>query len=79
MNRMENLLLDPGKKSTEKQRILDSAVWYYERQMPQGQGQGQGQGSSNREEKKVKEENQQEDFTKLAGKNQECASNLFLK
>ena len=31
-NRIENLLLDPGKKSSEKQRIIDSAVDNYHKQ-----------------------------------------------
>lgn len=31
-NRIENLLLDPGKKSTEKQKIIESAVNNYHRQ-----------------------------------------------
>ena len=31
-HRIENLLLDPGKKSTEKQQIIDSAVDNYHRQ-----------------------------------------------
>ena len=31
-NRIENLLLDPGKKSTEKQKIIDSAVDNYHQQ-----------------------------------------------
>ena len=31
-NRIENLLLDPGRKSTEKQKIIDSAVDNYHKQ-----------------------------------------------
>ena len=31
-HRIENLLLDPGKKSTEKQKIIDSAVENYHQQ-----------------------------------------------
>ena len=31
-NRIENLLLDPGKKSSEKQKIIDSAVQNYHKQ-----------------------------------------------
>jgi hypothetical protein len=30
--RIESLLLDPGRKSEEKQKIVDSAVWNYHRQ-----------------------------------------------
>jgi len=32
-NRMENLLLDPGKKSDEKDKIIESAVQNYHRQV----------------------------------------------
>ena len=31
-HRIENLLLDPGKKSTEKQKIIDTAVENYHQQ-----------------------------------------------
>lgn len=64
-HRIENLLLDPGRKTSEKQKIIDSAVDNYHRQkmvMPSSS-------SSTSESSQNTETELTTDLTNLTGKN----------
>ncbi len=61
-SRMENLLLDPGKKSVEKRRIVESAVENYE-----NQAMATTLKKKTNNEEESKEEISHEEFKKLAG------------
>lgn len=66
-SRMENLLLDPGRKSVEKRRIVESAVENYQNQDMRRSPSLRKDKQRRRDDSENEDQAEREDFTKLAG------------